>query len=193
MKSGWVDAPDPGQHPAHRVAHDEAQMVDAEMVLHQIVLGRHHVVVVVFRERRPQAVGRLAAAAGSDRVGDDDEVLRGVERLTRPVQRAGEALGEHALRAAGRAMQHQHRLARGVADRRVAHLHLRHDLAGVEGEVFDHVLAGLRLGKIRRRHGERDGDHRRRNECTARHSPHPHVSLHEGLFRIDRPFLVRHR
>ena len=65
-------------------------MIDAEMVFHQIILGGHHVVVVVFRERRPQAVRRLAAAAGADRVGDDDEVLGGVERLAWPVERAGE-------------------------------------------------------------------------------------------------------
>ena len=66
-------------------------MVDAEVVLHEVMLGGHHVVVVVFRERRPQAVGGPAARAGADRVGDDDEVLGGVERLARPVERAGEA------------------------------------------------------------------------------------------------------
>ncbi len=152
-------------------------MVDAEMVLHEIMLGGHHVVVVVLREPRPQAVGRLAARAGPDRVGDDDEVLGGVERLTRPEERAGEPVGEHALGAAGRAMQHQHRQARGVADRRVAHPHLRHDLAGVEGEVLDDVLARLRLGKIRRPRAGRDGDQRRRNERAASHPTHPHVVL----------------
>ena len=69
-------------------------------------------------------------------------------------------------------MQHQHRQARGVADRRVAHLHLRHDLAGVEGEVLDDVLARLRLGKIRRPRG------RPRRAISAAATSAPPAILH---------------
>jgi hypothetical protein len=74
-------------------------------------------------------------------------MMKYFEGLTRAVERAREPLGQHVLGAVGRAMEHQDGLARGLSDGRVAHPHLGHDLAGMEGEVLDDVLAGFGSGK----------------------------------------------
>ena len=59
----------------------------------QPMLGLDHVDVAVARELRAQPVARLARLAVADVVGQDDEVLRGVERLPGPEQLAGERRG----------------------------------------------------------------------------------------------------
>ena len=93
--------PQPGVHAAHRRAHHQPQVVHLQAFRQQPVLGLDHVVVAVAREPRAQAVARLARLAVADVVGQDDEVLRGVERLAGAEQLAGEAVGEE-LRAASR-------------------------------------------------------------------------------------------
>ena len=59
MSCGYLHAPDPGVHAAHRIADHEPQMLDAEPFLDQAVMRIDHVVVIVFRKRRLHAVGRL--------------------------------------------------------------------------------------------------------------------------------------
>ena len=95
-------APDPGLHAAHGIADHEAQVLHAQALGHQAVLREHHVVVVVAREFRAQAVGGLGRFPGAERVGQDDVVAARVERLARPEQLAGEVLGRACSRPSRR-------------------------------------------------------------------------------------------
>ena len=92
-------APHPGVHAAHRRAHHQAQVIDAQPFGEQAVLRFDHVGVAVLRKLRAQAVAGLGGLAVADAVGQHDEVARGVERLARAKQLAGE-LGPDELRAA---------------------------------------------------------------------------------------------
>ena len=77
-------------------------------------------------------------------------------------------------------MQHQHRLARRIADRRVAHPHLWHDLAGMKVKfsmTYSLVFGSGSPPPTR----ARNGDQRRRNQRAARCSPHPHLYLPSWL------------
>jgi hypothetical protein len=56
-------------------------MLDAEAFGDQPVLGSDDVVVAVMGKLGAQGVARLARAAAADAVGQDDKILRGVERL----------------------------------------------------------------------------------------------------------------
>jgi len=98
-------------HPAHRIADHQAQVPDAEAFGNQAILRQHHVVVVVAREFRLQSVRWLRRFSGAERVRQDDEIFRGVERLTRAEQLTRESRCQHAARRARGAMQHEHRLA----------------------------------------------------------------------------------
>ena len=149
MKFGKRHAPDPRVHAAHRVAHHQPHVLDAEPFGQQAVLRRHHVVVVVARELGALAVRRLGRLAMADGIGQDDEVLGRVERLARAEQFAAECRRQHARRGAGGAMQHQHRLAAGCTDRGVAQLQFGHHLAGVELEVACDPAGLLGGGKLR--------------------------------------------
>ena len=142
-------APQPGVHAAHRIADHQAQVADAEALLEQAILGVDHVGVVVPGEFRLEAVGGPGRFAVADAVREDDVVLGGVERLAGPEQLAGEGGRQHAGRRARRAVQHQHRLAGGLADRRVVQAKLGHDLAGVELEIARDPVALLRRADSR--------------------------------------------
>ena len=83
--------PHPGVHPAHGRAHHQAQVVHAQPLGYEPVLRFDHVDVAVTGEFGAQAVTRFARSAVADVVGQDDEVLRGVERLPRAEQLAREA------------------------------------------------------------------------------------------------------
>ena len=68
-----------------------AGVLDAEPLGDQPVLRIDHVVVTVFRKRRPRfASDGFADLAVADAVGNDDEILCRVERLARAEQFAGE-------------------------------------------------------------------------------------------------------
>jgi len=171
--------PHPGLHAAHRVADHQAQVAHAEVLGDQAVLGAHHVVVVVLREAHAQAVGGLARFAGADRVGEDEVIALRVERLPGAEQLAGEARRQHASRRAGRAVQHQHRLAGRLADGGVVQLELRQHLARVEAEVAHDPVAFLRRGIVRG--GRRERDEYERERC-ARTSGKAGIR-HDGLLR----------
>ena len=65
-------------------------MRDAQALGDEPVLRHRHVVQAVMRKARAQAVARLAGFAEADDVGDDDEMPRGIERLARAEQLAGQ-------------------------------------------------------------------------------------------------------
>ena len=127
-------APDPGVHAAHRLADHQLEMADAQVLGEQAILRHHHVVVIVFRKARAHSVRGPRRLAGPERIRNDDEIFGGIERLAGAEQLAREALAHHGLARAARAMQHQHRLARGRAQRPVVQPQFRQHLAGVKAE-----------------------------------------------------------
>ena len=137
-------APHPGLHAAHRIADHQAQMLDAEPLGDQPVLRRDHVGVVVEREFGAQPVGRLGRFPGADRVRQDDEIFRGVERLARRRTARRRRPRQETGAGASGAVQDQHRLAGRRADRRIVQPHFGHHLAGVEAEVLGDPVALLR-------------------------------------------------
>ena len=144
-------------------------MADAEALLEQPVLRVDHVGVVVPGEFRFQAVGGLGRFAVADTVREDDEVPVGVERLAGPEQLSGEGRRQHAGRRARRAVQDQHGLAGGLADRRVVQAKLRHDLAGVELEIAGDPVALLRRRVVGRRDRHRQqGQDNRHGDVEAK-------------------------
>ena len=58
-------------------------MIDVQALGHEGVLRRHHVGVRVVRKCRLHPVARLARPTVPNVVGQDDEILRGIERLPR--------------------------------------------------------------------------------------------------------------
>ena len=84
----------------------------AEVLGDEAVLRVDHVVVVVSGEARAQAVRGLRGLPGADRVGKDDEVAAGVERLSGPEELAGERRGEQARARSRGAVEDQDGLAR---------------------------------------------------------------------------------
>ena len=71
-------------------------MVHLEPFGEERVMRSHHVVVRVLREARVQAVARLARLAVPDAVGQDDEVSRRIENLSRAEQLPAEGLRQEA-------------------------------------------------------------------------------------------------
>ena len=122
-----------------------------------------------------QAVARLARVAVADVVGQDDEELRGVERLARPEQLAGElARPTNCAAGAAGAVHDQHRVAhhalrvlRTACRGAVVHPQLGQRLAGREPEVSEDVVAFSRRGGSRLRLHQRDDQ--RGQEGEERH------------------------
>jgi hypothetical protein len=109
----------------------------------------------------------LAGLAGAERVGKDDEVAVRVERLAGAEQLAGERGVEHAGAAARGAVQHEHRLAGRLAERRVVQLQLGQHLAGVEAEVLRDPVASVAGG----RSAASEGSHGVKNRAAASAAP----------------------
>ena len=102
-------------HAPHGGAHDETQMVDAQVFRQQPVLGRHHVGIAILREARMIAVTGLARASMTDPVRQDDVVPAAVEQLAGAEQLARIGGRQERPSAASRAMQHHDRIADGPA------------------------------------------------------------------------------
>jgi hypothetical protein len=79
-----------------RIAHDEAQMIQAETLGDEPVLPLHHVVVIVGGKFGAEPVGRLCRLSRANRVWQNDKVFAGIERLAVTEQFAGEGFGQHA-------------------------------------------------------------------------------------------------
>src|SRR5690348_7606852 len=77
------------------------------------MLRRDHVPVAVPREAGAEPVAGLARAPVADRVGQDEVVAAGVERLPLAEELAGELRPEEVRPAAGRPMEDQDRIADG--------------------------------------------------------------------------------
>ena len=81
---GMADAPLQHLHAAHRGADNRDDMVDAEFFLQQAILRFHHVADGEFRKAhmrlRLRIAGRGRQPVG-DRIGADDEIFVGIERL----------------------------------------------------------------------------------------------------------------
>ncbi len=71
--------PDERVHAAHRGAHHQPQMIDAQPLRDQRVLRGDHVVVIVVRKLRAQPVARLRGLSVTDPVGQNDIGMRGIE------------------------------------------------------------------------------------------------------------------
>jgi len=108
------------------------------------VLQRDHVGVLVLREAGVEAVAGLAGFSVADVVGQNDEVLGGVEELAGREKHAGEYRPEEIGAAAAGAVKDQDRVSgvsAGVfgrlAKRGVVDADFGEGLAGLEMEVVD--------------------------------------------------------
>ena len=176
-------APHPRVHPAHRRADHEPQMGHAETLGQEPVLRADHVVVRVARELRPEPVARLRRAAVPDPVGDHHVIARGVERLARAEQNAGERRAEELRRRAARPVQDEHRVrgfpaavVEAAAVRDVVNLQLRERLAGREPEVSENGLIRDGLGgkDLSTRRGGRRDEPREHRICGEPANPPIH-------------------
>ncbi len=136
-------------------------MVHAQTVLEQFMLRRDHVIVVVLRKVRVQAVARLAGFSVADVVGKDDEVTRRVEELPGPEEDIGELWREELMTRAARAVKNQDgigdfagRVFLGPAEGCVVQAEFGERLARLEVEVVCSVVAfggrGLRRLRVGR-------------------------------------------
>ena len=95
-------APDPGMHSAHRSAHAQAEVVDAEMFGEESVICQDHIIIGIFWESHVQAgIAGFAGVAVADGVGEDDIVFRGVEGLAGFEEVAGEELVDEVMSVSG--------------------------------------------------------------------------------------------
>ena len=125
-------------------------MIDNEAVMHERVLERDHVVVVVMREARVHPVARLRGFSVADVVGKDDVIARGIEKPAGREEHVGELRPEELMPVAAGAVHDEHgvrHMALGVADgraqRRVVDADLGHRLAGPEVEIVGEEIAFL--------------------------------------------------
>src|SRR3954451_7708499 len=93
-------APDEDVHAAHRGAHDQPEVTDAEPLHEHAALRLDHVVIIIFWKTHPESVGRLRRFAVSDIVRKDDEGAANVERLAGTVELVGELRPEKLLAVA---------------------------------------------------------------------------------------------
>ncbi len=145
-KTGVGFSPDEALHAAHGGAEDKAEMVDVETLLEHKSLRSDHVVVVVSREVRVEAVGGLRGLAVADVVGKDEEVFGDVERLAGAEEDVGEDGAQQRARVAAGAVEEQDgvvRVAGGIrvrgAEREVMKMERRESFAGTEAEVGEVV------------------------------------------------------
>ena len=134
---------------------------------HEPVLRQDHVVVPVAWKPGAQSVARFGGATVSDVVREDEVMARGIERLPRAVQLAGEEGRQKLAARAARSVEDEHRvphhagrIAAGTAQRQVMQSQLRQRLAAREAEVAEHEGGGV----SGRRHGDeqaQQGSHAR--------------------------------
>lgn len=117
-------------------------MVHPEAFGEEPMLQADHVVVGVARELHPEAVARLGRRPVADAVGQDDVVLRRVEKLAGAEQLVGELRLQELCSASTRAVQDQDRVAHdalgvllGRAQRPIVQPHLLERLPAREAHV----------------------------------------------------------
>ena len=119
-------------HAAHRVADDQAHVLEAEPFGQQAVLPVNHILVIVFREFGLQSVGGLRRFAVADGVGKDDEIFLRIERLALAKELARKGRGQQAGRRCRRCRAAPPPARQWLADGPVGEPYLGQDLAGVE-------------------------------------------------------------
>ncbi len=152
------------------------------MLGQESVVRVNHVLVVVAREARAQAVGRLARFPVPDRVRQDDVVAAGVERLPGTEELAGEYRCEQRSAGLRRAVEHDDRLSRGRADRSVMQPQLRQHLAALKAEVAHDPAAFARRRIVGG--ADRDCD---QGACGTQELQGLHVSLRRKVVILLRP------
>ena len=148
-------------HAAHGLADHQLEVAHAQMLGQQAILRHHHVVVIVFRKARAQAVRGPRRLAGAERIRNDDEIFGGIERLAGAEQLARKSLPQHGLARAARAVQHQHGLGGRRPQGPVVQPQFRQHLAGVKAEVLHHEIARLglrRIGRLRAVRAQHEGE-----------------------------------
>ncbi len=161
--------PQPRVHAAHGGAHDQARVFDAEPFRQQAILRLHHVVVAIAGKFRMQAVARLAGLPMPQRIRQHDEISRGIQRLARAEQLAGELGADETAAGAAGAVDNQHGV---VLARRAV------------GVIVDADLGqGLTRSELEVADDEVPFAHRRalRSQCplTGQHHQAKHPTPHE--------------
>ena len=125
-------------------------MIDAEFFRQQPILGSDHVAIPVVRKLRAQSIARLTGSAGTDSVGKNYEVRRGIEQVSRSEQLTGETRREKPASASSGAVENEYRIGDGArrvpawrSECRVMNSQLRKDRPFVEAEVAHDEVALL--------------------------------------------------
>jgi hypothetical protein len=128
-------------------------MVHAQAFFQHFVLRCHHVVVVILREARAQAVARFARLSVADVVREYHEVASHIQQLSGAKEYVGKLRTQELPSAASRAVKNKHCIryfAGGVAnsfsERRVVQAQFRNRLPRPEMEIVGNVVA---LGRRR--------------------------------------------
>src|SRR5262245_53641401 len=103
-------APQPRVHPAHRRAYHQPQMIDAESLGDQAVLGLDHVQVAVTWEMSLEAIAGLARLAMPNAVRQYQVELLCIEQPARAKQLARERGAHVLITAAARAVEDEYRV-----------------------------------------------------------------------------------
>jgi hypothetical protein len=139
------------------------ELVDAEVLGHEIMLGAHHVANGVARELGAKPVLGLAREPAPDPVNSYDEVLVGVEGFARADE---DVVNVPVLAGAVRDQDGVGLLGVERPVGRVADLHGLELLAVLEGELRDGMgLVGLREGRPGCSEPSEDSDHGEALHC----------------------------
>src|SRR6266702_683715 len=140
-------------HVVYGCVHDEPQVIDVEAFGNQAKMRRDHVVVVILREARVEAVAGLRGFSVADAVGKNDEIARRVEKLAGTEELSCELrLKELPPGAAGAAKDQDGvrdpslRVAGGFPERHVVQAQLGHSFPRAKLELADDVIALRRRG-----------------------------------------------
>ncbi len=131
-------------------------MIDVQAVVQHHLLRANHVIVVVRREVRVQAIGGLRRLAMADIIRQHKIILRDIERLAGTEEHVREHRIQQRAGVAARAMQQQNGVVRlpgcvamRRAKRQVVKMQRGQRLARAEAEVGD-VIGALRRSPVRR-------------------------------------------
>src|ERR1022692_3813405 len=86
-------------------------MIHLQALRQQRVLRDHHVLVVVLRKMRVQAIARFAGSAVADAVRQDEIEATSVEQLALAEQDSGESVHQKAAPRTAGGVQDEHRVA----------------------------------------------------------------------------------
>jgi hypothetical protein len=111
----------------------------------------------------------------TERIGKDDEIFLGVERLSRPEQFAGKGRRQHAHSRTAGAMQNDNRNSFPFPDRPIVKADLGKNLAGMKAEVARNPVAFFRSGIVRGVRDKRDHCESEYGGGSEEHLRFPHL------------------